>query len=67
MPTDAEYTLVTANGPIPVTEKALLQVAPLGEVIEPLVMESCPPVLTVGKRCMEHGWGFYWPPYKPPY
>ena len=49
MPTDAEYTLFTANGPIPVTEKALLQVAPLGEVIEPLVMESCPPVLTVGK------------------
>ena len=67
VPAGRVVELITANGLMTVTEKALLQVEPLGCVIEPLVLESCPPVLTVGKRCVEEGWGFYWPPYTPPY
>ena len=39
----------------------------IGSKAEPLLRESTPPVLSVGRRCMHHGYGFYWPPGKSPY
>ena len=31
--------------------------------VKPLLMEKAPAVLATGYRCMEEGYGFYWPPY----
>ena len=33
----------------------------------PLLLESSPPVLSVGKRCMEEGYSFHWPSGHNPY
>ena len=30
------------------------------ESIRPLVLQSVPPVMSVGRRCMQNGWGFHW-------
>ena len=39
----------------------------LKENIEPLLLGSTPPVLTIGRRCMDHGYSFVWPNAKKPY
>ena len=44
-----------------------MQLAPIREDVEPIAVPSCPPLLSVGDRCMNLGYGFYWPPYKPPF
>ena len=28
-----------------------------------LVLPDTPTVLSIGRRCMEHGYGFWWEPY----
>ena len=38
-----------------------------GEVIDALVMKDSPPVLSIGRRCMQHGWGFSWELGEAPY
>ena len=40
-----------------------VQVVPLKTVAMPLLLESCPPVLSVGRRCIEEGFEFRWKPY----
>ena len=30
-------------------------------------LDSTPPVCSVGKKCMDEGFGFYWPPGETPY
>ena len=37
----------------------------LGEKIEPYVLRSTPPVMSVGQRCMERGYTFIWPKGRP--
>ena len=44
-----------------------MQLTPIREDVEPIVVPSCPPLLSVGDRCMNHGWRFNWPPYQAPY
>ena len=56
----------TANDVTTANEQVLMQVAPLGEDICPIIMDNCPSALTVGRRCMKEGWTFYWPAYSPP-
>ena len=43
--------------------KLRLQSPALGGTVEPLVMENTPDVLTIGRRCVELGWSFWWAPY----
>jgi len=39
----------------------------LGVPVNPYIMKHTPPILSVGKRCMKQGYGFWWPPYAPPW
>ena len=59
--------LHTAKGVTFVDTCVPIQVAKLGEVVSPLLMESCPAVLSVGRRCMEAGYAFHWPAYGSPF
>ena len=52
--------LHTANGITTVDKTVSLQVMGLMEAVKPLVLQSTPAVLSVGKRCMEEGWSFVW-------
>ena len=56
----------TANDVTKANKLVEMQVAPLDENIRPIILDNCPPALTVGGRCTEQGWGFYWPPYSAP-
>ena len=55
--------LHTANGIARVDTMIPVQVFPLKTVVMPLLLESCPPVLSVGRRCIEEGFEFRWKPY----
>ena len=44
-----------------------MQVGPFKQHVMPLLLESSPPVLSVGKRCMEEGYSFHWPSGRNPY
>ena len=35
----------------------------LQAVVEPFVMPATPDVLSIGRRCVKHGWSFWWPPW----
>ena len=35
----------------------------LQAVVEPCVMPATPDVLSIGRRCVKHGWSFWWPPW----
>ena len=58
----------TANGTTNLTTTILpLSLKELGEVIEPYILDSTPPVITVGRRCMHNGYTFIWPSGTPPF
>ena len=57
----------TANGTTNLTTTILpLSFKELGEVIEPYILDSTPPVITVGRRCMHSEYTFIWPSGTPP-
>ena len=66
-PAPESLCLKSANGPVCAFEMISYQCLTTGEVIDALVMKDSPPVLSIGRRCMELGWSFYWEPYEPPY
>ena len=51
-----EIQLHTANGVTTVQNEVLLQVKYLHEQVTALVLDSTPPVLSIGKRCMDYIW-----------
>jgi len=51
------------GGEVPAKLKLLLHSAKLGKDVEPYVLDETPDVLSIGMRCVEHGWSFWWPPY----
>ena len=53
-------TFNTANGQTVSTEAAHLYNKELKEELLPHVLSSTPPVLSVGRRCMEMGYSFVW-------
>jgi len=57
----------TANGPVWASSTLPLQGMALMEEINPYVMEQTPAVLSIGRRCMLHGYSFHWPSAKSPY
>ena len=66
-PAPESLCLKSANGPVCASEMISYQCMTTGEVIDALVMKDRPPVLSIGRRCMLHGWGFYWEPGEAPY
>ena len=60
-------TFQTANG-VTTTEKvARMTVGEFGEEVAPYILDSTPPVLSVGYRCMNLGYSFIWPKGEDPY
>ena len=59
--------LSTANGPTASTDEVELDVPNLGIRVKTRILGDCPDVLSMGIRCAEQGFGFYWDPfsYKP--
>ena len=63
---DAPLQLWTANGYSSVDQEIALEVKLLGERIKPYVVRSSPAVLSIGWRCLELGYSFYWQAGKMP-
>ena len=53
----------TANGHNVADKGIDLVVELLGQNILPYVLDSSPNVLSLGRRCVVDGYGWYWPPY----
>ena len=60
LPLDVPISLSAANGRMLATKCVEMQVGKLADVVSPLVLNSTPPVLSVGKRCMDEGYSFIW-------
>ena len=62
----AKLTLRTANGKTSTRGVAHMMVDGIEELIEAHVLESTPSLLSLGKRCLEHGYRFVWEPFAEP-
>ena len=60
-------SLMTANGSIQGDRSVTLSMPMIGQWAECDVLESTPPVCSVGRRCMDEGFEFHWYPGQPPY
>ena len=63
---DESVRLTTANGNIVGTDVVDVNVKGMTESCSPYVLPNTPAVLSLGKRCMEEGYGFIWIPGKEP-
>ena len=54
-----ELQLHTASGLTTVQNEVMLQVKNLREEVTALVLESTPPVLSIGKPCLDYGGAFH--------
>jgi len=52
----------TAGGRTGSSEYVDIKIGKLDETAKPIILEHTPPVLTIGRRAMEKGFDFYWPP-----
>ena len=59
--------LDTAGGESKAESTVTFPIDQLGEEIDALVLPSTPYVLSLGRRCQEMGYGFWWPPYGLPH
>ena len=62
-----ELRFNTAGGKTTSNECVEIEVSVLNEKARPIILDSTPPVLSIGRRCMEKSYGFYWPPKSRPY
>ena len=62
----AKLTLRTANGKTSTRGVAHMVVDGSEGLIEAHVLESTPSLLSLGKRCLEHGYRFVWEPFAEP-
>ena len=60
-------SLITANGPVQGDKSVSLKIPEFSNVLECYLLESTPPVCSVGRRCMDEGYGFHWYPGQAPY
>ena len=60
-------SFTTANGRITTEIVAPMFCEELKDMVEPLVLPDTPAVLSIGRRCMHMGYGFYWHPGRNPY
>jgi hypothetical protein len=64
---DDRVELNTAGGTIFVTSSTEIPCTVLNEIIEPLVLDDSPTVLSIGKRVVHHGYDFVWRHGSKPY
>ena len=60
-------TFQTANGVTTTDKVARMTVDEFGEEVAPYILDSTPPVLSVGYRCMNLGYSLIWPKGEDPY
>jgi len=60
-------TLATANGDVQVSATVHLRPPGFKHDVEALLLDDTPTVVSVGKFCMEYGYGFYWNPKQLPF
>ncbi len=58
-----DITLMTANGELDANEEICLYVASITSDITLTVLDDSPDVQSLGKRCIEDGFGFHWEPH----
>lgn len=46
---------------------AVIRSKVLNDLVEPVLLDNCPPALSVGDRCFNKGWEFHWPAYSSPF
>ncbi len=63
-PTEAQFD--TANGRISSKDRVGVFLDELPRQVKPWLLESTPPVLSLGKRCMQDGFDFVWKRFEPP-
>ena len=56
-------SLQTAKGSTSANTQITRDLGKLGIKIQPHVLDDCPDVISVGRRCKREGFGFYWPPW----
>ena len=66
-PSTRPVSLITANGPGKGNESVKLEVPEIISTLECYVLESTPPVCSVGRRYMDEGFDFHWYAGKAPY
>ena len=54
--------IFTGNGVTTVDQELPIQSGVVESTVYPMLMDKSPAVLATGYRCMELGFGFYWPP-----
>ena len=59
--------LATPNGIVDADKIISFKVPQLGEPIDAYLMKSTPTVMSIGRRCMQHGYSFVWKANKKPY
>jgi hypothetical protein len=55
--------LTSANGLTSITKEMTMYLPQLDEMAEMLCCPSTPSDISIGKRCLEGGYAFHWPPY----
>ena len=60
---DVPQVFNTANGQIRADTTVTMQIPHLMETIEPYLLPNTPDVISIGRRCVREGYGFYWPPF----
>jgi hypothetical protein len=66
VPADNVVELNTCNGTAEANEQVRISTPSLGDELKALILNSTPPVMTIGKRVMEQGYGFMWQAYLAP-
>ena len=61
-PSQSPVLFNTANGLTNASEQVAFDVPSLNGKVQPYLLNSTPAVLSIGRRCAEDGFGFYWPP-----
>ena len=59
--------LITANGSVQGNQAVNINLPELGQSVECYLLESTPPVCSVGRRCLDEDHDFHWPCRKAPY
>ena len=59
--------LITANGSVQGNKAINIDLPELGQSVECYLLESTPPVCSVGRRCLDEDYEFHWPRRKAPY
>ena len=60
-------SLITANGPVEADSKHEVHVEALDQPLQFVLLPNTPAVCSVGKKCMEQGFSFFWPKGEAPH